>query len=61
MAAQVFNAIGKLGIGLAIGASVVNSALYNGKKDSIDVSTMHCIDCIIYRSRSGRRHSSGHF
>jgi len=29
MAAQVLNAIGELGIGLAIGASVVNTALYN--------------------------------
>ncbi|XP_054167969.1 protein l(2)37Cc-like [Oppia nitens] len=29
MAVQLLNAIGKLGVGLAIGASVVNSALYN--------------------------------
>ena len=31
MAAQLLNTIGKLGVGLAIGASVVNTALYNGK------------------------------
>lgn len=31
MAAQVFNAIGKLGVALAIGGTVVSSALYNGK------------------------------
>jgi len=29
MAAQILNSLGKLGIGLAIGASVVNTALYN--------------------------------
>ncbi|CAG2163851.1 unnamed protein product, partial [Oppiella nova] len=29
MAAQVLNTIGKIGVGLAIGASVVNTALYN--------------------------------
>ena len=31
MAAQIFNTLGKIGIGLAIGASVINTALYNGK------------------------------
>jgi len=30
MAAQLLNTLGKLGIGLAIGASVANTALYNG-------------------------------
>jgi len=30
MAAQLMNTLGKLGIGLAIGASVLNTALYNG-------------------------------
>lgn len=28
---RLFNNIGRLGIGLAIGAGVANSALYNGK------------------------------
>ena len=31
MAQQIFNSLGRVGIGLALGASVVNSALYNGK------------------------------
>ena len=30
MAAQLLNNLGRLGIGLAVGASVVNTALYNG-------------------------------
>lgn len=30
MAAQLLNSLGRLGLGLAVGASVVNSALYNG-------------------------------
>lgn len=30
MAAQLFNSLGRVGLGLAIGASVVNTALYNG-------------------------------
>ena len=31
MAAQILNSLGRLGIGLAIGASVLNTSLYNGK------------------------------
>ena len=31
MAAKLLNTIGKLGIGIAVAGSVVNSALYNGK------------------------------
>ena len=31
MAAQFFNRIGQLGLGVALAAGVVNSALYNGK------------------------------
>ena len=30
MAAQIFNRLGQLGVGLAIAGGVVNSALYNG-------------------------------
>lgn len=30
MAAQFFNRIGQLGLGLALASGVVNSALYNG-------------------------------
>lgn len=30
MAAQFFNRIGQLGVGVALAAGVVNSALYNG-------------------------------
>jgi prohibitin 1 len=30
MAAQFFNRIGQLGLGVALAAGVVNSALYNG-------------------------------
>lgn len=30
MAAQLLNNLGRIGIGLALGASVVNTALYNG-------------------------------
>lgn len=32
MAAQIFNTLGKLGIGLAVVGGVANSALYNGKE-----------------------------
>lgn len=31
MAAQLFNRIGQLGLGVALVGGVVNSALYNGK------------------------------
>lgn len=31
MAAQIFNAMGKLGVALAIGGTMASSALYNGK------------------------------
>lgn len=31
MAAQFFNTIGKLGLGIAVVGGVVNTALYNGK------------------------------
>lgn len=31
MAAQVFNRIGQLGLGVALVGGVINSALYNGK------------------------------
>lgn len=31
MAAQLLNNLGRIGLGLAVGASVVNTALYNGK------------------------------
>lgn len=31
MAAQFFNRIGQLGLGVALTAGVVNSALYNGE------------------------------
>lgn len=30
MAAQLLNNLGRIGIGLAIGASVINTSLYNG-------------------------------
>lgn len=30
MAAQLLNSLGRIGLGLAVGASVVNTALYNG-------------------------------
>ena len=32
MAGRLFNAVGKIGIGLAVAGGVVQSALYNGKK-----------------------------
>lgn len=32
MAGQLLNSLGRLGIGLAIGASVINTSLYNGKR-----------------------------
>lgn len=31
MASRILNSLGRLGLGLAVGASVVNTALYNGK------------------------------
>jgi len=31
MATRLFSALGKLGVGIAIAGSVVNTALYNGK------------------------------
>ena len=31
MAAQLFNRIGQIGLGLALTGGVINSALYNGK------------------------------
>ena len=31
MASRLFSTVGKIGIGLAIAGSVVNTALYNGK------------------------------
>ena len=31
---QIFNALGKIGVGLAIAGGVVNSALYNGKSSN---------------------------
>ncbi len=30
MAAQLLNSLGRIGLGLAVGASVINTALYNG-------------------------------
>lgn len=37
MAAQIFNTLGKLGIGLAVAGGVANSALYNGKSCKVIV------------------------
>ena len=31
MASRLFSTVGKIGIGLAVAGSVVNTALYNGK------------------------------
>lgn len=33
MAAQFFNRLGQLGLGVALAGGVINSALYNGKFD----------------------------
>ena len=56
MAAQLLNTIGKLGVGLAVGASVVNTALYNG------MTTTECRICVLiaFVDFSGRRHPSRH-
>ena len=35
MAGRIFNAIGSVGIGLAVAGSVANSALYNGKREQV--------------------------
>lgn len=34
MAAQIFNRIGQMGLGLALAGGVINSALYNGRYSS---------------------------
>lgn len=38
MATRLFNALGKVGIGLAVAGGVVNSALYNGMYILLDSS-----------------------
>lgn len=43
-AAQIFNRIGQIGLGIALAGGVVNSALYNGKKNTANycwVSNSH--------------------
>lgn len=39
--AKLFESIGKLGLALAVGGSVVNSALFNGECGSIGCLTTH--------------------
>lgn len=44
MAAQLLNSLGRIGLGLAVGASVVNTALYNGTPDAIFIQyTIFCL------------------
>lgn len=39
-AAQIFNTLGKLGIGLTVAGGIVNSALYNGKFRTYTIDTV---------------------
>ena len=51
MASRMFTTLGKIGLGLAITGSVVNTALYNGKfvcMNTIVVTRMLCDSCACY-------------
>jgi hypothetical protein len=47
MASRLFSALGKLGIGLAVAGGVVNTALYNGKPEISQYSSLRFDDVAI--------------
>lgn len=48
MAAQLFNRIGQVGLGVALVGGVVNSALYNGM--NLIIFKYFCVKTHIYRT-----------